>query len=281
MLNRIYIGIAGLIILEGCGGSSDAGNQNPDPSISNKAIPIYNQAYQENYQVDSIDDIITNAKDAYVLIDPFEDDTFQYVSQIKAKGNQLAGYISVGTGENWREDFDALKPYLTDKVWPQWPGEYFVNETMTGIVDVMKERIDKMATWGLEWVEFDNMDWLDEETRITYNLQATVQEAKAYINTLCDYTHEKDMKCMAKNTVDGFENFDGVLYESYNDNKNWWDVEGTRAFLEAGKLVIINHYNESDCNTVYDEYKSFYNSSETISFICEDINLEKYRHYNE
>jgi hypothetical protein len=107
-----------------------------------------------------------------------------------------------------------------------------------------------------------------------------VQEAKAYITALCDYTHEKGMKCMAKNTVDGFANFDGVLYESFHAEKNWWDNEGTKAFLNAGKLVIINHYNETDCDGVYEEYKSIY-KSDNISYICEDRNLKRYKHYNE
>jgi hypothetical protein len=124
------------------------------------------------------------------------------------------------------------------------------------------------------------MDWLNDETRVKYNLTATIAQAKTYINALCDYTHSKGMKCMAKNTVDSFEHFDGVLYESYHNEKNWWDVEGTQSFLTVGKPVIINHYNETDCDGVYEEYKSIY-KSDNISFICEDRNLKKYKHYNE
>jgi hypothetical protein len=85
---------------------------------------------------------------------------------------------------------------------------------------------------------------------------------------------------MAKNTVDSFENFDGVLYESYHNDKNWWDTKGTKSFLDAGKLVIINHYNESDCDGVYAWYKSFYHT-EKLSFICEDVATKKYKHYNQ
>ena len=247
---------------------------------SSNAIPIYNQAYQENFAADSIDEIIANAKDAYVLVDPFNDDgVVEQIATIKSKNNQVGGYISAGTGEDWRDDFPSLEPYLTREEWSEWPGEFFVSETTTGILPVMKERINKMATWGLDWVEYDNMDWLDEESRVTYALTATVAEAKAYINALCDYTHAKGMKCMAKNTVDGFDSFDGVLYESYSHEKNWWDTAGTTSFLNAGKLVIINHYNETDCDGVYEEYKTFYNSDK-ISFICEDVATQKYKHYN-
>lgn len=51
-------------------------------------------------------------------------------------------------------------------------------------------------------------------------------------------------------------------------------------FLAAGKPVIINHYNEANCDAVYLEYKTLYNSKK-ISFICEDVSTEKYKHYNQ
>jgi hypothetical protein len=243
-------------------------------------VPVYNHAYQENYSADKLSEITNNARNAYVLLDPFEDHASANISEIKNNNNQVSGYISAGTGEDWRSDYDQIFPYLSTIRWEQWEGESFVSQTTTGILEVMKARIDKMSNWGLDWVEFDNMDWLDEESRATYNLEATIQQSKEYINKLCDYTHSKGMKCMAKNTVDGFGQFDGVTYESFNNNKNWWDKQGTKDFLNSGKLVIINHYNEGDCDGVYRFYKNTYNS-EKISYICEDKGLKKYKHYNE
>lgn len=103
-------------------------------------------------------------------------------------------------------------------------------------------QIDSMATWGCDWVEFDNMDWADDDDlRVQYGFQTTRTEGITYFQTLCDYVHEKGMKCMAKNTVNGATHFDGVLYESCDDKKNWWDVAGAQSFLDAGKLVIIYH----------------------------------------
>jgi len=267
--------IIGLIFVVACGTSKE-----DIPPLNKTVMAVYNQAYQENYKVDSIDKILSDAKNAYVLVDALEDDIGPFVKQIKANNNQVAGYISAGTGENYRNDFANLEPYLTPTTWSEWPDEFFVSETTTGILSLMKKRIDRLVSWGVDWVEFDNMDWLDEDTRVQYRLKATEKEAKTYINALCDYTHSKGMKCMAKNTVEGFESFDGVLYESFFNEKNWWDNEGTKAFLNAGKLVIINHYNETDCDGVYAEYKSMY-KSDNISFICEDRNLKRYKHYNQ
>jgi len=267
------------IVLIGCGGANSSASTISTNSVA-QPFPVYNQAYQENFGIDTIAEIEVNAHNAYVLVDTFGSGVVEHIAVIKANNNQIGGYISAGTGENYRDDFASLEPYLTPTAWPAWPDEFFVSETTTGILPLMKLRIDKMAAVGVDWVEFDNMDWLDSQTRITYGLSATVVEAQAYINDLCNYTHSKGMKCMAKNTVEGFSNFDGVLYESYDNEKNWWDNDGTHSFLSAGKPVIINHYNESNCDGVYDEYKTLYNS-DRISFICEDTATRKYKHYNE
>ncbi len=259
---------------------NDEDTEQTSPISSNKAITIYNQAYQENYQEDKINDIIATAKNAYVLVDPFQDDVANSIATIKANGNQVAAYISIGTGENWRNDFSEMQQYLVSKNWGQWPGEFFVNSTTTGIINIMKGRIDQIALWGCDWVEFDNMDWVyDDELRSTYKFEVTQAEGIAYYQELCDYVHQKGMKCMAKNMVENASNFDGVLYESYNNEKNWWDESGAQSFLDAGKLVIINHYNESNCGQVYTDYKGIYNNN--LSFICEDSNLKKYVHFNE
>jgi endo-alpha-1,4-polygalactosaminidase (GH114 family) len=210
---------------------------------------IYNQAYQENYEVDKIDDIIETAKNAYILIDPFKEGVPESINALKTNGNEIAAYISIGTGETYQDDYEQLKPFLVSKPWSKWPDEYFVKKTTTGILDIMKARIDKIADWGCEWVEFVNMDWAyDKRNRKRYEFQITKAEAVTYFQTLCDYVHEKGMKCMAKNTTEDASNFDGVLYESFRNDKNWWNQSGAQSFLDAGKLVIINHYNEKNCS---------------------------------
>lgn len=250
------------------------------PSTNSNAKAVYNQAYQENFEEDKIAYILINTHNSYVLIDPFQDDIPSSISAIKANGNEVGAYISIGTGETYRDDYTAMQAFLVTTPWGEWPDEYFVNSTTTGIIDIMKARIDQIAIWGCDWVEFDNMDWFyDDDLRAIYGFQVTEAEGIAFFQELCDYVHQKGMKCMAKNMVDNASDFDGVLYESYNDDKNWWDQSGAQSFLNAGKLVIINHYNETNCGQVYSEYKGIYNAN--LSFICEDSNLEKYVHFNE
>ena len=76
----------------------------------------------------------------------------------------------------------------------------------------MKVRIDSIASWGYDWVEFDNMDWVfDDKNRAKYDISASQQEGIDYYNSLCSYALSKGVKCCAKNTVKGAIGFDGVL----------------------------------------------------------------------
>ncbi|MCJ8324253.1 MAG: endo alpha-1,4 polygalactosaminidase [Rhizobiales bacterium] len=241
--------------------------------------PIFNQAYQENYQADALQNILANAHNAYILLDPLQNNIAKQVAALKANNNQVAAYISIGTGEEWRPDFAALTPYLTQKPWGEWPGEYFISQINPQLVSIMQARIDRLENWGFDWVEFDNMDWLyDDDNRKTYNLRATIAQSIEYAHNLCAYVHQKGMKCMAKNHVQNSQIFDGVLYESYSDEKNWWNVTAAQKFYQTGKLFIINHYNELHCDKIYTEYKQIYGKS--VSFICEDLKLKAYRHFN-
>ena len=274
--------------LVGCGGSGGGDDVSTDteqniPQIDNNingSLRVYNHAYNENFDADKVSDIIKEAEDSYILLDSFNGDvTSDDISKMIANNNQVSGYISIGTGEDWRDDYNKMTPYLVTKSWDEWQGEYFIKEISNELIDIMKKRIDKMSELGIKWVEFDNMDWADDDTILNkYGSLVTKEQSIEYYNELCDYLHQKDMKCMAKSTVEGASNFDGVTYESYDNKKNWWDVDGAKSFLDSNKLVIVNHYNEINCDDVYKEYQDLYNSK-NISFICEDVATKKYIHY--
>jgi cysteinyl-tRNA synthetase, unknown class len=278
-MNRFGCTRMGLVMAAaglGAGAASGAVDLGPLP------VTVWNQAYQENYEPDSIDAILAGASNAYVLIDPFQpehgDTMAGVIDALHGKGNAVSAYISIGTGEDWRDDFAALQPHLVERQWDDWGGEYFIDQPNNEVVAIMKARIDKIADWGFDWVEFDNMDWTyDNNYRAEYGFTATVQDGVAYYRALCDYVHEKGMKCMAKSTVEGAENFDGATYESYEDDKNWWDEEGAKSFLAADKPVIVVHYDAPDCEAVLAEYQAIYGPK--LSFICEATADETYRHF--
>jgi len=221
---------------------------------------LWNQAYQENWKADSVEDILSDAENSYVLLDPFDDpEAREAIPAIKARGNIVGVYISVGTGEDWRDDFNALESFLVEKHWGEWPGEYFIDRINDEVLTVMRLRIDNAAAWGADIIEFDNMDWaFDDAARRKYGFHVSIEESLEYINQLKDYASTLGLFCMAKNMTQGAESFAGVTYESGPSFRAWWEKEDLKAFLEEGKLCVVFHYRERQPDKVLAEYRERY-----------------------
>ena len=184
-------------------------------------------------------------------------------------------YISVGTCENWRSDYDAMRAHCTSTEWAEWEGEFFVSD-VDGIEPFMHARIDQMSTWGCDMVEFDNMDFADDEEQSDrFGLDVTPDQAIAYNQGLCEYVHTSGMQCMAKNLRHG-ASFDGGTFESYSDERDWWEHDDLQSFVDEGDLAVIFHYDESNCDSVALWYRQRYGAG--VSFLCEDRAVEGYRH---
>lgn len=268
--SQLTLTLAATIIAAGCSSDTESGTASTTPAC------VYNQAYQENYAVDTIDAIQTNATDCYVLIDGLDATATDAIPAIKANGNQVGCYTSVGTGEVWREDFVVLEPFLVTEQWFEWEGEYFISDT-AGALEVLKNRMALLGNAGCDWVEFDNMDWAtSEETRTSYGIAATEEDAANFSNELCEHIHSLDMLCMAKNLALVPNHFDGVTFESYHDELDWWNPAHMQVFLDAGLPVFIFHYDEPDCSSARGAYTTTYGAG--ISVLCENPDLGGYLH---
>ncbi|NVB38737.1 endo alpha-1,4 polygalactosaminidase [Pseudenhygromyxa sp. WMMC2535] len=267
------------------GSGTDSGETDTQGGADTGSLPIsplcvWNQAYQENYEADTVEAILADAQSCYVLIDPFDSSAArEAIPQIRANNNIVGCYISVGTCEDWRDDFDELEPHCVDTPWGQWAGEYFIDLPDAEVVEIMGTRIDQLADWGCDMVEFDNMDWAyDQDYKQEYGFTVTETEAEAYSQALCDRVHDAGMWCMAKNTAQGAEGFEGGTFESYTDDLDWWESDHLQGFLDAGGLGVIVHYDENDCEGALDDYMGTY--GEKLSFICEDPAIEGYQHFD-
>jgi cysteinyl-tRNA synthetase len=265
--------VLSLCLLMACQGTEEASA----PSGAGSPRCVWNQAYQENTSVDSLEEILAGAQDCYVLIDPFEDAAAaQAILAMHEAGNTVGCYISAGTCEDWRDDYEAMEDHCTSTEWPEWPGEFFVTDPV-GMLESEKARVDQLAAWGCDMVELDNMDWAsDPEQNETFGLEVTPQEAIAYYVDLCEYIHASGMLCMAKSTREGGEIFDGGTFESFSDNRDWWEHEHLQSFLDQGRLGVIFHYDETNCDEAEAWYRERYGDG--LSFLCEDPSVGGYRH---
>lgn len=249
-----------------------------------EVIPFYNQAYQDTYPADKVEDILLEAENAYILFDPFDEKTaIPAVPSLKKKGNKVGAYISIGTAENWRDDYAQLKRYKVRKPWNEWKNEYFFKRIEPGLIAIMKARIDSVKAWGFDWIEFDNMDWaFDSKYKSKYKGEVSENQAIEYYNELCRYAvQEKKLIVMAKNTMRGAKNFSGVIYESNSyKGADWKRDSQNQNFLKpnAGYHIIVVHYKETQCDDVYDYYRNLCKGS-SFSFICEGPKNNGYTHY--
>jgi cysteinyl-tRNA synthetase len=158
---------------------------------------------------------------------------------------------------------------------------------------------DSLAALGCDWVEFDNMDWAqDDESREATGFGVSAEEGAAYSEAVCQLTHNAGMKCMSKSTTysdsdsydsdsydsdsydsDSYDSdsYDGGTFESFPRDMDWWEhseLQELQELLDAGKLGLVIHYQEWGCEWTADHYRSSYDAS--LSFLREDRRLNAY-----
>lgn len=257
-----------LLCLAACGGDKPR----------SEGVCVFNQAYQETYSPDGPAQL-DRARDCYVLLDPDAPAAAARIPELQERGNTVGCYTSVGTCEDWRDDWEQARPSCVDEPWGEWAGEHFVDTPDSALLAVMEARLDRFAELGCDWVELDNMDWAyDAENVDKYGISASEADAEDYVGTVCGAARERGMECMAKSTTRGISAPAGATFESYPGDKNWWAEAELQAVLDGGGLGVVVHYNEADCDGVFGWYLERY--GERLSFLCEDREARAYRHYN-
>lgn len=246
---------------------------------SSDGVCVYNHAYQENFAPDSVATLLDRAADCYVLIDPDDPDAAASIDALHTAGNTVGCYTSVGTCEDWRDDFDQVAASCVDQQWGEWPGEFFLDVPDAAWRQAMVARFERFAGLGCDVVELDNMDWAYDDANLQqYGISTTAESAEEYLAALCVDAEAVGLGCMAKNTTRGTPTAMGGTFESYPGEKDWWDSSHLQSLLDAGALGVVVHYGEWDCDAVFEEYIGWY--GDRVSFICEDRETRKYRHYN-
>lgn len=265
--------LASLALLGACGGEKP----------HSRGRCVHNLAYQEHFAPDALRPTLSEAADCYVLLDPDESGAAEAIAALHDRGNVVGCYTSVGTCEDWRDDWEATAPSCVETPWGDWPGEHFVDSPDAALVAAMEDRLARFATLGCDLVEFDNMDWAhDPENVRDYGISASESEAEAYVGALCETTRALGMDCMAKNSTDGLTGPAGGTFESFADEQDWWTHGHLAGVLEDGGIGLVVHYGEPDaeaCDAVFETYLDRYGPR--LSFLCEHRAARGYRHYND
>jgi S-formylglutathione hydrolase FrmB/endo-alpha-1,4-polygalactosaminidase (GH114 family) len=183
------------------------------------------------------------------------------VDAIHAKGAHAVCYLSAGTAEKFRPDYERYVRFdkrhggrLLGKPF----SDRFSNENWLDIGDranrrfvlrVMKQRTAKCAKAGFDAVEYDVVDAYAQGRRVT-GFRITAAEQLAYDRALAKLAHSQGLAVGLKNDIGQLEelepDFDFAVNEQclqYHECTNN-PPPGYRAFLDAGKAVFQVEYRE-------------------------------------
>ncbi len=183
-------------------------------------------------------------------LDAFDTDA-RYVDEATRNGTSVWCYLSIGTAEDWRDDYAALvavdlaereagnSPILGE-VLADWPGERLLDVSRYDVfLEVMIDRLRTCADKGFSLVEFDNMDTYLVASAFGF----TQQDARAYVAALAGEARDRGLGVVHKNALelvgDLEPTMDVLLLESCVLHD---ECEAGEPFLREGKPVLDVEY---------------------------------------
>jgi len=251
----------------------------------------YNTAYEDKDKMDKIQDVEKNVSGCYILTDP-DNVNVNTIKKLQDKNNRIGCYISVGTIEDNRSDFSKFKKGVdySDKNMVDWTHEYVIKGDDKGnptsnTVNLMKQRIDKLADLNCDYIELDNMDADQEDYLKKYKTNLNSNGMKAYTSGLCNYIHnhpKRKMKCVYKNeNSSDYTQFDALQLELNAKDKPSWDTKLIKHFIDNKKPIWVSQYGKKsadECKQSFDDIKQKYGDG--FGMVCSVYgNENKYYHY--
>ena len=183
-------------------------------------------------------------RDVQVLdLDP-DNHSMDEIAALKARGIKLICYVSVGTAENYRSDYNAFPTEIMGNTYEDWPDERFLDIRQIGqLVPIMAARFQRCADMGFDAIEPDNMDVHINDS----GFAITELDSLRYIRVLTDIAHGIGLEIGQKNvpelTSRLVDTLDFVITEDcFADG--WCDA--VSAYAKAGKPVYAAEYNDRE-----------------------------------
>jgi hypothetical protein len=174
----------------------------PDDGTLSQSSQLYNLAWSnsDNHQKTSIP---SSGSDSNIVLLDYDDDK-STVTKYKNQGYQVAGYISVGSWEDWRDDKANFPSNVFGESYDGWAGEtWFKVSEWEDLIPGMNERMSNLKDKGFQLVEFDNIAF-ESGNR---------SDMKSYALELAKVARENSLKPLFKN---GAELIDDDIEEAYS-----------------------------------------------------------------
>lgn len=180
------------------------------------------------------------------------------IAALTARGVTTICYVSVGTAENYRNDYAQFPDAVLGNIYGDWPDERFLDIRKIGmLIPIMAARFQRCAAMGFDAIEPDNLDVHINDS----GFPITELDTLRYIRVLTDIAHGIDLEIGQKNvpelTARLVDTLDFVVTEGCHAD-GWCDQ--VAAYAQAGKPVYATEYTDTNvdfaaaCASAADNY---------------------------
>ena len=129
------------------------------------------------------------------------------IEEIKAQNKLVLCYISVGSAEEYRDDYKEFPESVLGETLDEWPGERWLDIRDEKVFEIMKARIEVAQQHGCQGIDPDNIDGYANDSGFPLEVGDTMD----YLKKIADEVHSRGM-------LIGMKNADGIAEPAKNDN---------------------------------------------------------------
>ena len=172
-------------------------------------------------------------------VDGFETTAAQ-VSALHGEGRRVVCYLSVGTAESWRPDYESFPKSVLGRRDGSWQGERWIDIRRLSVIEpIMQARFRMCAQKGFDAVEPDNIEAFANSS----GFPITAAQQLTYNLWVAQAVHALGMAVLQKNdaqqSAQQQPHFDGALTEQCNQYRECADFA---PYLSAGEPVLNAEY---------------------------------------
>ncbi|GAB3989507.1 endo alpha-1,4 polygalactosaminidase [Actinoallomurus acanthiterrae] len=184
--------------------------------------------------------IDTSVKASVFDVDMFETPK-STVTALHKQGRKVICYVSIGSAEKGRPDYNKFPASILGKKLDGWPNERWVDIRKIDVLQrIWAARLDQCKAKGFDGVEPDNVDAYQNKS----GFPLTAKHQLAFNRMLARVAHQKGLAVGLKNDLDQIptlvKDFDFAVNEQCAEYKECSDL---KPFIKAGKPVFHAEYN--------------------------------------
>ncbi len=174
-----------------------------------------------------------------IELDPDEVNAAE-VADLNRRGVYTICYVSVGTAEEWRADFDQFPPEVLGREYDDWPGEFFLDARRTDLLlPLMVARFQRCRAMGFDAIEADNIDLPGQASGFPLSRRDVV----AYVSKLAQSAHAMGLGLGQKNFPEAITALSPLLDFAVVEScfaQGWCNAEAP--YIARGKPVFAIEY---------------------------------------